>query len=597
MISVNTNTGSLYARQAMSLNNRSYAAAMEQLSTGKQLNKVSDNVAGMAISKGLASQIKALNQAVRNANDGLSVLATADNSMVQMASMLQRMRNLSSQSVSSTNSTQDRDALDREFQQLKTQISKVSSTTQWNGIDILNGVVGSEWEGKFNFQVGSNPDQSVGIQILNLEQTPPIDVTAGNNLDKTFRFNTGVTAGGWQANTDNPFPSFFSAFGADPLIDNSQFGSIYGSSVFLEINGVKAASVVIGQDELDAIGAYFFDPAQPPSAATELSKTMMKKLRDAFNNPGNNSGSLGQPYDGTYLKAEFDDASNTLKVGYLTNRDGGSSSFDTSSDPSLSIVTGNPGNGATVGDDNFTVTFGGIEGWAHAYVSPQQRFDVTVLDAGNSTSKTAQDQLDRWVSLSFSNGRGPSKEDPIRFQITQADIDAVDGGAALSKTVANRFSSLLEVYKNANPSSNLTIINSTAEEGVLLVNWSDAHPDGFTARMLIESSLPLSTSSLTTSEDASYALANVDNALEKLNLQRAKIGVAMGALQTKSESLGTQSIKTQEARSRIEDTEYAQATSNFAKRAIIQQAASAMLAQANQSPEQVLQLLRAGPLN
>ena len=586
MISINTNTGSLYARQAMSLNNRSYAAAIEQLSTGKQLNKASDNVAGMAISTGLASQIKALNQAVRNANDGLSVLVTADTSLVQISNMLQRMRDLSSQSVNSTSSTQDRNALDREFQELKTQISKVSSTTQWNGIDILNGVVGSEWEGKFNFQVGSNADQTVGIQILNLEQTPAIDVTGGNNLDKTFRFNTGVTPSGWNAATDDPFPSTQSALGMESM-DPDLFGRVTDVPLSLKINGVEVASVSIQFNDALAIGTPLFDPLATPGAdgkihptGTELSTTMMRKLAAAFGTP---------TYDGATLRATFDEASHTLKVGYAS-RDGGASVITPLGDGSLSKVAGPLGTDAnTAGDDNFTVSFGGVDGWAHAYVSPQQRFDLTVFDAGNTTSATSQDQFERVITAKFSNGRGPAS---VSYQVTQADIDAVDGGTKLSETVANKLRDLLDTYKTGNPSANLTTINSTAEKGVLVVDWSDAHPDGFKASMLIESSLPLSTSNLTTSEEASYALANVDNAVEKLNLQRAKIGVAMGALQSKSESLGTQSVKTQEARSRIEDTEYALATSNFAKRSIIQQAASAMLAQANQSPELVLQLLR-----
>ena len=591
MISVNTNTGSLYARQAMNLNDRGYAAAIEQLSTGKQLNKFSDNVAGAAISTGLASQIKALNQAVRNANDGLAVLATADTSLVQISNMLQRMRDLSSQSVNSTRSTQDRNALDREFQQLKTQISKVSSTTQWNGIDILNGVVGSDWEGKFNFQVGSNADQTVGIQILNLEQTPAIYVTAGNNLDKTFRFNTGVTPGGWQSATDDPFPSSASAFGFESM-DSNQFGRIADTSISLKINDVEVASVSIDQSAVDAIGTFYFDPSATPGAdgkihpaGTELATTMMRRLATAFGT---------QTYDGATLQATFDDASNTLKVGYAS-RDGGASVITPLPDGSLSKVTGPLGTDAnTAGDDNFTVSFGGVDGWAHAYVSPQQRFDLTVFDAGNTTSATAQDQFERVITAKFSNGRGPAS---VSYQVTQADIDAVDGGTKLSETVANKLRDLLNTYKASNPSANLTTINSTAEKGVLVVDWSDAHPDGFKASMLVESSLPLATSNLTTTEDASYALANVDNALEKLDMQRAKIGVAMSALQSRSESLSTMAVKTQEARSRIEDTEYAQATSDLAKRTIIQQAASAMLAQANQSPDLVLQLLKSGRRN
>ena len=397
------------------------------------------------------------------------------------------------------------------------------------------------------------------------------------------------------------------AVGFDPSIPQT-IGSVLGSSISLKINGVLAASVRVTDDDLTQIGGdiggIFWDPRRTPDPGNtkvypaggvqaELSTTMMEKLAAAFGT---------QAFDGAFLQASFDEASHTLNVGYSTSRDGGASTITPLVDGSLSEVAGPVGTNATVGDDNFSVTFGGIDQWAHAYVSPQERYDLTVFDTGNATSATAQDQFERVITAKFSNGRGPAS---VSYQVTQADIDAVDSGTKLSETVANKLGELLTRYKDGytspddpslnqppHPEANLTTIDSTSEKGVLVLDWSDAHPDGFKASMLIESSLPLSTSSITTIEDASFALANVDNALEKLNLQRAKIGVAMGALQSRSESLTTMSVKTQEARSRIEDTEYAQATSNFAKRSIIQQAASAMLAQANQSPELVLQLLR-----
>ena len=590
MISVNTNTGSLYARQAMSLSNRGYAAVMEQLSTGKQLNRSSDNVAGMAISTGMASQIKSLNQAVRNANDANSLLATADNALVQISSVLQRMRELSVQSVNSSLNTQDRNSLDFEFQQLKTQFGKVSSTTQWNGIDVLNGVIGSDWDGKFNFQVGSNSDQTIGVQILNLEQTPAIDVTGGNNRNKLFVFNSGVTPwvptnfnpnnpssydsndSGWNSATDDPFASTFAAVGFDKAIPQ-HIGNVLGSKLSLKINGVEAASAVIGQAEVAAIGGaiqnVYWDPRATPSpgdvkiypAGTELSTTMIAKLKAALGN---------KAFDGGFLTVD-DSNPHVLSVGFGNTRDGG--------------ATG-PGTDSTTRDDNFSVSFGGVNGWAKVQVDPEQRFDLSVLDLKNETSATAQDQFNRVINAHFGNG---SDTADASYTVTQADINAVDGGTKLSETVANWFASHLTGTGIQTDSSH--------EKGVLTVNWANPSSGGTTASLRAEASLPLSTAVITTSQDASNALGNVDSAIDLLNLQRAKIGVAMSAIQARSENLGAMSVNLQQSRSHIEDTEYGQATSELLKQNIIQQAASAMLAQANQSPDLVLLLLKSGSRN
>ena len=583
MVSINTNTGSLYAVQAMSLNSRSYTSAVEQLSTGKRLNSFSDDPAGMAISIGLSSQIKSLNQAVRNADDGTSLFETADAALVQISNMLQRMRELSSQSVNSTVNTQDRTNLNFEFQQLKTQISKVSSTTQWNGINVLNGVVGSDWDGKFNFQVGSSPDQSIGAEILNLEKTPAIDVTGGNNLNKNFVFNSGVTPwtpnnfnplnpfsydssdSGWNSQTDDPFPSVYAALGFDRTIPQ-RIGSVLGSTISLKVNGVQVASSQVSIADINAIGGaiggVYFDPRSTPSGdgkihttGTELSTTMIAKLKAAFGQ---------QAFDGGYLTID-DTTPKVLSVGYVS-RDGG--------------PTG-PGTNSTTSDDNFTVTFSGIDGWAKSQVNPEQRFDLSVLDSGNETSATAQDQMNRIIIANFGNG---SVNAAASYTISQSDIDAVDHGAPLSKTIANWFASHLTATGIQT--------NSTSEQGVLTVNW--AHPSlaGTTGSVRAESSLPLNSAVISTSEDATRALSNVDSALDALSSLRSKIGMTVKALGARSQMLDTMSVKMQEAASRLVDTDYAQTTSEVLQRKIIQSAGLAMLAQANQSPYMVLQLLK-----
>ena len=165
---INTNSKSIIAQNSLTVNNRSMTKAMEQLSTGKRINSAADDAAGLAISSKMTSQIKGLNQAVRNANDGISMLQTADGAMVEVTNMLQRMRELAVQSSTDTNTQDDRTYLDNEFQQLKNEIDRIAENTEWNGSKILNenvnlGSGAANAPRQVQFQVGANADQTIDV--------------------------------------------------------------------------------------------------------------------------------------------------------------------------------------------------------------------------------------------------------------------------------------------------------------------------------------------------------------------------------------------------------------------------------------------------
>ena len=170
---INTNTNALVAQQALQVNARTLNTAMEQLSTGKRINSAQDDAAGFAITSKMTSQIRGLDQAVRNANDGISLLQTADGAMTEVTNMMQRMRELGVQSANDTNTGENRDYLDLEFQQLKGEIDRIIKNTQWNGVNVLdtsfdnNGVSSA---GKFVFQVGANSGQTIDhtIKVFNM---------------------------------------------------------------------------------------------------------------------------------------------------------------------------------------------------------------------------------------------------------------------------------------------------------------------------------------------------------------------------------------------------------------------------------------------
>jgi len=166
---INTNVNALLATNALTYNSRVQASAMQQLSTGSRINSAKDDAAGLAIGSKMTSQIRGLDMAVRNANDGISLLQTAEGASNTMTDMLQRMRELSVQASTDTNTADDRGNLDAEFTQLKTQITQIAAQTQWNGMNILNesSDLGSDISGEagrnVQFQVGANANQTIDV--------------------------------------------------------------------------------------------------------------------------------------------------------------------------------------------------------------------------------------------------------------------------------------------------------------------------------------------------------------------------------------------------------------------------------------------------
>ena len=162
---INTNVNSLIAQNAVNVNARALSSAMEQLSTGKRINGSKDDAAGLSISQIMTAQIRGLNQAVRNANDGVSLLQTADGAMIEQTNMMQRMRELAVQSASDTVTPDQKVYLDKEYQALLTEIDRIGTATQWNGKNLLDASGGTAGLGTYVFQVGANASQSISVVL------------------------------------------------------------------------------------------------------------------------------------------------------------------------------------------------------------------------------------------------------------------------------------------------------------------------------------------------------------------------------------------------------------------------------------------------
>lgn len=160
---INTNIKALVAQNSATVNNRSLSKAMEQLSTGKRINGAADDAAGLAISNKMTAQIRGLNQAVRNANDAISMIQVAEGATTEVTNMLQRMRELGVQAINDTNTTTDRTALKAEYQQLSKEIQRISNNTEWNATKVSNASANSA-----AFQVGANSSQTITVTFLDI---------------------------------------------------------------------------------------------------------------------------------------------------------------------------------------------------------------------------------------------------------------------------------------------------------------------------------------------------------------------------------------------------------------------------------------------
>jgi len=172
MTVINTNTAATLTANALTKNERAMSQTMERLSTGSRINSASDDAAGLAISSKMTSQINGLNMAVRNGNDAISMIQTAEGALVEITDMLQRMRELTVQASSDTNTTADRTALDTEFDALRTEIERVVDNTQFNGTDLLNG------QGATAFQIGANAGQTISYTFQDFNYADSTDPTA-----------------------------------------------------------------------------------------------------------------------------------------------------------------------------------------------------------------------------------------------------------------------------------------------------------------------------------------------------------------------------------------------------------------------------------
>jgi len=470
---INTNVPSLTVQRNLNVSSKAMAQSIQRLSSGLRINSAKDDAAGLAISERMTSQIRGMNQAVRNANDGISLAQVAEGAMQETTNLLQRMRELSIQSANSTNNSSDRQSIQAEVTQLKSEMDRIALNTQFNGQRILDGSFSNA-----SFQVGANANQTITFSIGSVKSSSigGIATSTGSAVSGAAATDITIAIGGGSATTINSSAGFTgSANGQDATSAYAKAAAINDAGVA----GLTVSASTSGTQTVGPIGGTAGDTYSltlngvavftGEDVATALSNS---DLRDAINGVSDQTGVIA-----------------SLNGGDLTL---------TASDGRNITVT-ESGTGFTAGTDGLGVTGG----------------DFAAVLRGNLT-------------------------------MTATDSIAIGG------TVAT-----------------IGLASAIAKD-----------------------SLGIDTVDVSTAQGAQSAIMRIDAALSSVNSTRADMGALQNRFESTISNLQNVSDNLSAARGRIQDADYAAEVASMTKNQILQQAGTAMLAQANSGPQSVLSLLR-----
>ena len=504
---INTNISSLNAQRNLNTSQSSLATSLQRLSSGLRINSAKDDAAGLAITDRMTTQIRGLNQAARNANDGVSLAQTGEGALAEITNNLQRIRELAVQSANATNNAGDRAALDLEVQQRLAEIDRISAQTSFNGTKILDGNFGSA-----SFQVGANVGETIDLSISSGTRT-------------------------------------------------SQIGQIASGTSTSEVTvaGLNTSSIVVGTNSAVTVGASV--------AGTEV----------------------GQTVGSAYAKAE---ALNAAGVSGLT--------ATAANDIEFTIAAAAGDNDADVGVDTFSLTINGVQIFAATDVDlPANNLSTTqITDAINAQS----DNTGVTASLDGANLRlsaADGRDIAIGQTLAGGATGGLTAGAGGSTDVNGVTFNDGQLGAAADATANSVVVAAVNGGRLTLSATENITVTGGGAIMGFASdpitialdTTTLGTVDVTNVSNAENTMQRVDAALSSVSDLRSTFGAIQNRFESVVTSLSTTSENLSAARSRILDADFAAETANLTRAQILQQAGTAMLAQANAIPQNVLSLL------
>ncbi len=505
---VQHNLNAMTAYNKLNTNVAGLKKSSEKLASGYRINRAGDDAAGLAISEKMRSQIRGLNQAVRNAQDGINMIQTYEGAAQETHNILQRMKELASESANGTyDNTTDRDAIQLEFDQLNDELNQIADT-DFNGRLALNG--------------GTMADGSVAANNTTIAGKPTVATNAVNDPASAVAYKSGVTGyvdqgGNGMINVDGVSIKLKGGW-----IDNGKDTPAANTAVKVgdtEYKGTQQIKVVSG-----AAGAGATVSGGKITATTKLRLNEDTKQVTIYGK----SFELVRVSDSSYKLKDTDGVE-------VKTVNGAAIDMSAVTDANLKA-----GKGEIKVTQTYEVTSGGV---------------VSAGTGANKVANVGTIKLSRGVSVSdaFEHGRrNLTYSDSITLQTGARSKDAVD----------------------------FTFSYSTSGIGDLVSDLD------ISARGLGTAQL-----SLVTAEKANEAIDHIDNAINKVSMVRATFGAMQNRLEHKIDNLTTTSTNLSEAESNIRDTDMANEMMNYTKYNILQQAAQSMLAQANQQPQSILQLL------
>ncbi len=483
---VNSNISSLNAQRNLNASQSSLTTSLQRLSSGLRINSAKDDAAGLAISERMSSQVRGLNQAARNANDGISLAQTAEGSLVSVTDNLQRIRELAVQAANASNSSSDRVALNNEASQLISEIDRIATTTQFNGVNLLDGTFNSQ-----NFQVGANANQTISISSISSARAASLGVGSGSSYSASVQTgtvtSTALAAGDISINGNN-----VGATSADGVSYSYATGSAISKAA--AINAISSSTNVTAAVQANTVTGGAITSSAIAGDTTDYIKI--------------NGVTLGA------IAAVTDDAAgDVIKGSQIAAR--------------VNEVTAQTGVTATYNTTSGVVTLNAADGR-----------NITIEQAGTGTS----------------------------------------AGFTAATTVA-------DVKLSTTSSAGITVAGSAA--GLTAIGLSAGTTAATTTIGAGVSSLDL-----TTASGAQSAISVIDSALATVNASRSQLGAIQNRFSATVSNLQNTSENLSAARSRIRDADFASETAEMTRSQILQQAGTAMLAQANSLPNGVLSLLR-----
>jgi len=607
---INTNIVALSSQASMRKSGIAQENAMERLSTGIRINNAKDDAAGLAISTRMTANIRGISAAIRNANDGISLTQTAEGSLSAIGDNLQRIRELAVQSSNTGNNASDRNALNAEAQQLVAEIDRVANNTAFNGIKLLDGSfqnqslqvgASNDSNDRITINIGSAKAAALGVGSNTAYQTNIQGVAVGSDpLAVGALALNGVMVGASTSDGVSSVDSSSSGIAIANAINvvSGQSG-VTAAVNATKTNTVKALTVTAttttaGTFAAGAVKINGVDIGAVSGGATPVAQATA--VASAINGVSSKTGVVAtvgaagaltlRATDGRDINIVTDATTNITSAMGLA-----ASSSITQYAGYGSAITGYT-TAIAAGDVKINgVSIGKIDAAASAGARGGQ-MAAAINAISTRTGVTASfDSTTGNVSLAANDGRNISISinGNTTAAITSEQTGLVHTSGLTGSGTAGTFTSttLKSVVSLSSSSSNGVTISG--------VDSASLSASGFTAGTTSATSVAgagVSTISLLSAASSQNALSVLDSAINTITDSRASMGAYQNRLEASITNLETTSVNLQASRSRILDTDYAKETTNLAKSQIIQQAATAMLAQANQSSQSVLALLK-----